>query len=209
MDTCPRPHHTHWPCLCLMFTRTSCLLLAVFPYLAHADEYQTIASLDGYKELRGCAQSCFWNFYGWDTLAGAINCPAGRSGALDSCYCRPDLQPLAETYLSTCVSSSCAPSGGYTVDLSSALTLYVGYCEAEGYTATPATTKVAQPPPTATAEPSQSYATYPSQTENYSTSISSYVASESSPSKYLLSFHPLFIRMLGRPPRRSKKNGTN
>lgn len=73
-----------------------------------------------------------------DGIAKVISCQTQgiNTGALDSCWCRPDLQPRAETYLSTCVSSSCKSGGGaVTVDVSSAVSIYDNYCLGKGYTA--------------------------------------------------------------------------
>jgi hypothetical protein len=111
----------------------SLIALAYISAVVCADGSETIESLSAFSSLRGCAQGCFdkWDAGGWqDNLAVKLNCPA-----IDSCVCRSDLQSVAQSYLSTCVSSGCSALGGYTVDLSSALALYSSYCAGEGYSA--------------------------------------------------------------------------
>jgi hypothetical protein len=118
------------------------ILLILLTPPASSDNPQTIASLGVYKLQRNCAQGCFWYSIGVgkisDGIADAISCERQgvNVGALDSCFCRLDLQPVAETYLSTCISVGCSYGGGVvTVDISSAVSIYENYCSAKGYVA--------------------------------------------------------------------------
>jgi hypothetical protein len=45
----------------------------------------------------------------------------------NSCSCRPDKTHLATSHLSTCVKTNCK-AGDYRLDLTSALDLYINYC---------------------------------------------------------------------------------
>jgi hypothetical protein len=88
--------------------------------IADLDAPQSIASISDYGNQRLCAQACFWNNV--DNLGGALNCPGVP--AQNSCYCRADLQPVATTWLFSCVNSACKNS----VDIASATSIYEAYC---------------------------------------------------------------------------------
>ena len=115
------------------------ILLILLTPSASSDNPETIASLEAYKLQHDCAQGCFWYSIGngenSDGIADAISCQHPVNvGALDSCFCRLDLQSVAETYLSTCISVACSYGGGaVTVDISSAVSIYDNYCSAKGY----------------------------------------------------------------------------
>ena len=143
----------------LLSSISSLLCLFLLPGMislttATTDSPQTIASLNGYTQLRACAQTCF--DYGNDGCAGDnvadhIGCAYGCfTVAHDSCYCRADLQSKAESWLSACIKSGCTLGGDTTIDISSAVGLYEGYCTAQGYSAlqtpasNPATTTTSQ-----------------------------------------------------------------
>src|SRR5277367_2791992 len=103
-------------------------LLQAFPVLSDASATQSLYSEDLYKQQRSCAQSCFVCCgVGNDAVANDLSCP---NPVLNSCYCRGDLQAVAVSYLSNCVSSSCS---GDTVDIQSATSLYEAYCTSNGY----------------------------------------------------------------------------
>jgi len=101
-----------------------------------SDTYETIASLDAYKSQRSCGQACFWVIGAgaepFDVLGLTLGC---TQPVRDSCYCRTDVQAAAETYLSTCISSSCSGPGAVTNDISMATSIYDSYCLAKGFTA--------------------------------------------------------------------------
>jgi hypothetical protein len=60
--------------------------------------------------------------------------------ASNDCYCRADHQPVAVSYLSSCVSKSCTVRDAQ-IDVNNAITVYDGYCSSNGYLVTaPATT---------------------------------------------------------------------
>ena len=90
------------------------------------DQPQTISSEEAYKQQRACAKLCYW--YGdQDVVASVLSCDTRGvlPGAVDSCYCRVDLQKGAVSYLSSCVESRCTSVGAVTVDVLSATGLTV------------------------------------------------------------------------------------
>lgn len=124
----------------------SVLFCLIAPVLS--DGPQNIAGEDAYKQQRSCARLCYW-FVSDDQVALAIDCDSSGKGALDSCWCRPDLQSGAELHLSSCVKSQCSGVGGVgaeTVDVSRAVGLYDSYCAEKGY-------KTDKVPATVTATP--------------------------------------------------------
>jgi hypothetical protein len=143
---------------------------------AQTDAPQTIASLDGYTQLRACAQTCF--DYGNDGCAGDnvadhIGCAYGCfTVAHDSCYCRADLQSKAESWLSACIKSGCTLGGDTSIDISNAVGLYEGYCTSQGYSAlqTPAST-----PATTTTRQAQTATTSQAQTPPTTAEVSTMV----------------------------------
>jgi hypothetical protein len=101
-------------------------LLQASPVLSDAAPTQSLYSEDLFKQQRSCAQGCFGCCS--DNVAGDLSCP---EPVLNSCYCRSDLQPVAVSYISSCVSSACSSN---TVDIQSATSLYQAYCVSNGYT---------------------------------------------------------------------------
>jgi hypothetical protein len=123
------------------------------------NSHQSLTSLDALTILKPCAQGCIANIYClagsccWnDYIAAAIGCGWGCSissgGALNGCYCRTDLMPVANSHLTTCVKSACT-IGDYSIDLSAASSLYNGYCNNLGYYLATTTTVGAMATPTA------------------------------------------------------------
>src|SRR2546421_9967309 len=73
------------------------------------DTPETIFKLDVFTEQKPCAQSCFTYFGGGcngDALGGFIGCQfndcTNDFGSPDRCYCRLDLQSVAQSYLTSC-----------------------------------------------------------------------------------------------------------
>lgn len=120
------------------------LLFLVSLTFSQDTDFQTIYSLTIFSSQKPCAQSCF--VYGSaapcldDYLGNAIGCVSGqecqgaRDGAPNSCYCRADLQSVAESYLTSCVSNACAV-GNSSIDISSAVSIYEYYCSSKGFPA--------------------------------------------------------------------------
>src|SRR5437764_2609458 len=71
---------------------------------------QSLYSEDIFKQQRSCVQSCFICCgVGADAVANELSCP---NAALNSCYFRSDLQPVAVSFLSSCVSTATGPPMG-------------------------------------------------------------------------------------------------
>lgn len=109
-----------------------------------ADGTITITAAPAYSSLLPCAQECI---YSWDLgcpdvpdpIGNAIGCydnlNAGCnkvSWALDSCYCRSDLQVDAVSAISTCVMSLCT-LGDSMDDFRSVSSVYTAYCLGAGF----------------------------------------------------------------------------
>jgi hypothetical protein len=134
-------HHV-WKCFLLtaLFFTTSVAQVSL--------SRQSIQSASGFVDIRPCAQVCLFGdtFCSYDMLASAVGCDYDCSApALNSCYCRPDSQLAAATYLPSCVRSTCT-GGDLGVDVTGALSVYQGYCNSHGLTAAQATS-----PPTTSA----------------------------------------------------------
>ncbi|KAM5356455.1 hypothetical protein ACJ41O_003101 [Fusarium nematophilum] len=70
-------------------------------------------------------------------IGDSLDCEVveGSFAVMNDCYCRTDLQSRGQSFLTTCVSDNCKLLGGYTNDLSTAASMYEGYCLKQGYTA--------------------------------------------------------------------------
>lgn len=116
---------------------------------------ESITGVPDYDLQRPCAKRCFYygssSDGGADNLAGGIDCDVDP--IRNDCICRVDLQPSAQSYLSSCVNDKCDDN---TVDLNSALAIYNDYCTSNGYVtgsqtaATTTTTNIGMQPPSAT-----------------------------------------------------------
>jgi hypothetical protein len=105
---------------------------------------QSIASDAAWQAMDPCARTYFqtWVAGCWaPQLDGILGCDSNYClYASNECYCRADHQPVAVSYLNSCVSKSCTV-GNAQIDINSAVTVYDGYCTSNGYSATaPATT---------------------------------------------------------------------
>jgi len=102
------------------------LLAAVYQATAQMAAAQTLYSDKSFNTLRTCAIGCFESMYGtWgccdEILSPQLGCPLPYP---NSCFCRADLQPVASSIVSKCVSSAC----GNIIDVNSAVGVYIGYC---------------------------------------------------------------------------------
>jgi hypothetical protein len=128
----------------------------IFPSLAQdaATETQTLISQDIFSSQKPCAQGCFVGDFGGcgiDGVANAIGCNynycGNTIGATNGCYCRTDLQSVAQSYVSSCVKSKCTV-GDSDIDISSAVSIYDSYCVANGFPVNVATTPTQAANPT-------------------------------------------------------------
>jgi hypothetical protein len=111
----------------LSVRRTPILVLVVLVLLwrAEADAVSlpvvTIASDAAFQQQRVCVQNIVGN------VGNVLGCP-DNGGFLLSCWCRADLEPLAYSYISAAIPSSCSNPP----DLTSAISLYSSYCQISG-----------------------------------------------------------------------------
>lgn len=131
----------------------------------YADNTVSITEALNYTLQRICAQACFYNTLGFEAslvMAGSIGC--GFNLPMNACFCCTDLEPLAVSYLTSCVSVGCSN----TNDVQTATSIYLNYCTSNGYSTVAA-------PTSATAIPSQTIApSTPSQTKSSSSGKSLY-----------------------------------
>jgi hypothetical protein len=126
-------------------TLVTVLLFCLAPAIAQSTALQTINSLEVFSSQKPCAQACFSANNGYncqeDVLASVIGCQNScNTNAPNYCYCRTDLQSVAESYLTSCVRSACTV-GDSSIDISSAGSIYSYYCSSIGFPApVPATT---------------------------------------------------------------------
>jgi hypothetical protein len=95
-----------------------------------ADDPVSLERISRYHEQRECAYHCFANLsVPGDLIAHALGC--AEEPPMNDCFCRPDLQQSAASYLSGCVGGYC---DGNTVDINQATAVYKEYCTSAGYT---------------------------------------------------------------------------
>ncbi len=109
------------------------ILLSQFALCESSDAPVSIYTANDFASQRLCALGCFkcWNGGPFDCIADKLSCVGNPP--MNSCYCRRDLQPAAESILSVCVKSACAN----TVDIASALSIRSVYCGANAPTTPP------------------------------------------------------------------------
>ncbi|KAK6508835.1 hypothetical protein TWF481_003603 [Arthrobotrys musiformis] len=87
----------------------------------------SIYSLPEFSSALPCVRTCIYCTAGWvncDDLGVFLGCDYYEP-YLDSCWCRRDFFSKATKSLFDCVSTAC---GGQTRDISSAISMYQGYC---------------------------------------------------------------------------------
>jgi hypothetical protein len=107
---------------------TALIFLSLFlPAWAQGPEPTlSIWSEDGFDTARACVTGAFTNWDEGGLWNGALQCSKNSGGEyLNACVCRADLQPLAESYISSYVASGCSSN---TVDIRSGISLYENYC---------------------------------------------------------------------------------
>lgn len=150
--------------------------------MTHADGTVSIANQPAVQRARPCVQNCLWCGEYW-----LLNCAGGINGAigivnilscnnLDSCACRTDFESSISSYLTTCVNTQCNAN---TNDLSTAVSLYNGYCGIGGATLDnyPATTAAVAGTTTLAATPGSTptvivYSTVISSSSKFATTMS-------------------------------------
>ena len=118
------------------------IVASLFPVITQAQTaYQEIFTLDAFSLQQTCVQFCFTTKLSGcttDVLADAIGCAYSACGkpfqAVDDCYCRSDLQTAAESFLTSCIKTSCTV-GDVSGNIASASSIYAGYCTSKGFTA--------------------------------------------------------------------------
>jgi hypothetical protein len=107
----------------------SSIIMFIFLFLAIssvvlADPTISIYDTPDFKRQRDCLKPCFGCFE-CDDLEYELGC---KGALVDSCYCRSDLFGTASSFLSKCITSACSD----IADVSSAISLYNGYCHVNG-----------------------------------------------------------------------------
>lgn len=105
---------------------------------------QEVSKIAAYGLQKACARKCFQdeagNFCPNDLLGSKIGCAPHTDCntfswlATNDCYCRPDLQSIAQAHLTSCVKRACSV-GDLAIDASSAGSIYSQYCKEKGYVA--------------------------------------------------------------------------
>jgi hypothetical protein len=80
----------------------------------------SLESLPDFYVQRDCLKRCFSCYE-----CGVIDTLGCWYNGLDACFCRSDQAPTATSAISSCVLSACS---GHAADVTSALSLYDGYC---------------------------------------------------------------------------------
>ncbi|EXJ61360.1 uncharacterized protein A1O5_11918 [Cladophialophora psammophila CBS 110553] len=123
------------------------ILVSLYSQAVSADGAITITAAAAYSSLLPCAQECIYSpDLGCpnvpDPVGNAIGCYDNLNAgcekvpwAMDSCYCRSDLQINAVSAISKCVFSLCT-LGGSMGDFTSVSNLYTGYCSGAGFPVT-------------------------------------------------------------------------
>jgi hypothetical protein len=87
----------------------------------------SITDESAWSSQRNCARGCVGSSdSGPLFLASKLSCTKPYD---NSCFCRSDLQPKAESYLQSCVNSYCSN----TLDANSAVSIYDAYCTSAGF----------------------------------------------------------------------------
>jgi len=120
------------------------LLTLVFLYtLVEAQlglQTQDLTTTSVFSLQKKCAQECFVQSTGgcpYDLIGSKIGCQTWACNvatwlATNDCYCRTDLQRPALDFISYCVSRECTV-GDNKRDVSTAASIYAGYCQGKGY----------------------------------------------------------------------------
>jgi hypothetical protein len=109
------------------------MFIVVSPMASATSGTVSLEGSSAFASQRPCVRDdCF----GADTLgnpyllASEIHCDS--NSVENECFCRPDLQAGATSYLSSCVYSACDQM---TLDVNSAIKIYTDYCTSNGFTA--------------------------------------------------------------------------
>lgn len=143
----PRKYHVMWLSrLASGYALLASLLLFISTEAQTA--YQSIYTVDAFAAQPTCVQNCFTVGYPniecyTDVLGSFLGCPnapcATAFAAVDSCYCRGDLQAAANELLGLCINELCSV-GDNSVNLATAVSIYSDYCQERGFSAAPAST---------------------------------------------------------------------
>ncbi|KAH8586943.1 hypothetical protein B0O99DRAFT_695035 [Bisporella sp. PMI_857] len=112
------------------------LFVLLLPLVVGDSSLQSIYSADEYLALKPCAAGCIYypgsdSCWHHDKIGAAVGCDKECNIAKNDCYCRADLIPVANSYITACVKEACT-IGNYQIDLTSAANLYNGYCNKLG-----------------------------------------------------------------------------
>jgi hypothetical protein len=102
------------------------VLFGLLTYPALADPTISIFEQPAYLRQRDCVKLCYRCTTPCPVVHGVIGC---GGAPYDTCFCRDDLRSSASSFITSCIDYRCS---GAKVDLSSALSLYNGYCHLDG-----------------------------------------------------------------------------
>ncbi|KAJ9642400.1 hypothetical protein H2201_004792 [Coniosporium apollinis] len=92
----------------------------------------TLAELPAYQSQRNCAKYCFFVVSSGqgppNEVARHLSCAVDPIE--NDCFCRPDLQAQADSYIKSCVGNACTRNA---LDISSATQVYNDYCTSAGF----------------------------------------------------------------------------
>jgi hypothetical protein len=102
----------------------------------------SIANYPGLGQQHGCVQTCLnGNGVFTDVSGGPLSCDTPY---VNNCFCATASAALASSFLSSCASSRC-DAGDLPDDVTSAVSIYDGYCLTAGYTLPGASNFMATP----------------------------------------------------------------
>ncbi|KAF3274267.1 hypothetical protein TWF970_008018 [Orbilia oligospora] len=124
-----------------LITRFNILFVITILTTLSVSQTVSIYSLAEFSSALPCVRTCIYCTAGWvncDDVGVFLGCDYYEP-YLDSCWCRQDFYSKATKSLYDCVSAAC---GGQTRDISSAISMYQGYCAGKDTAVVPTVTQV-------------------------------------------------------------------
>jgi len=99
----------------------------------------SVKSYSAYLEQPECVKNCLWQGGAADDLVWYVGC---SEPFVNECYCRPEQAGTASRFLSECATASCGQAGPA---LTSAISVYRGYCSGAGFSIPTVATIISMP----------------------------------------------------------------